>query len=27
MIDMILLGCSKIILPLPNRGGKGVKVA
>lgn len=27
MLDMILLGCSKILIPLPNRGGKGVKVA
>ncbi len=25
MLDMILLGCSKIIIPHPNRGGKGVK--
>ena len=27
MLDMILLGCSKIIISLPNRGGKGLKVA
>lgn len=27
MLDMILLGCSKILIPLPNRGGKGLKVA
>ena len=27
MLDMILLGCSKNIIPLPNRGGKGLKVA
>lgn len=27
MLDMILLGCSKFLIPLPNRGGKGVKVA
>lgn len=27
MLDMIMLGCSKILIPLPNRGGKGLKVA
>ena len=27
MLDMILLGCSNIFIPLPNRGGKGLKVA
>lgn len=27
MLDMILLGCSKILIQLPNRGGKGLKVA
>ena len=27
MLDMILLGCSNILIPLPNRGGKGLKVA
>lgn len=27
MINMIMLGCSKIIIPLPNRGGCGLKVA
>lgn len=27
MLDMILLGCPKFIIPLPNRGGKGLKVA
>ena len=27
MHDMILLGCSNIFIPLPNRCGKGVKVA
>lgn len=27
MLDMILLGCSKILIPLPNRGCKGLKVA
>ena len=25
MLDMILLGCSKILIPLPNRGGKGAE--
>lgn len=25
--DMILLGCSNILIPLPNRGGAGLKVA
>ena len=27
MLDMILLGCSNILIPLPNRGGTGLKVA
>ena len=27
MIDMIMLGCSNIFIPLPNRGGSGLKVA
>nr|CDL66525.1 unnamed protein product [uncultured bacterium] len=27
MLDMIMLGCSNILIPLPNRGGKGLKVA
>lgn len=27
MLDMILLGCSKIIIQLSNQGGKGLKVA
>ena len=27
MLDMILLGCSNIFIPLPNRCAKGVKVA
>lgn len=27
MIDMIMLGCSNLIIPLPNRGGNGLKVA
>ena len=27
MLDMILLGCSNIFIPLTNRGGKGLKVA
>ena len=26
MIDMILLGCSNLKIPLPNRGGSGQKV-
>lgn len=25
--DMSLIGCSNIIIPLPNRGGNGLKVA
>lgn len=25
MLDMILLGCSNIFIPLPNRGGKGAE--
>ena len=27
LLDMILLGCSNILIPLPNRGGLGLKVA
>ena len=27
MLDMLLLGCSNILIPLPNRGGTGLKVA
>ena len=27
MIDMIMLGCSNIFIPLPNRGGNDLKVA
>ena len=27
LLDMILLGCSNILIPLPNRGGTGLKVA
>jgi hypothetical protein len=27
MIDLIMLGCSNIFIPLPNRGGMGIKVA
>ena len=27
MLDMILLGCSNIFIPLTNRGGKWLKVA
>ena len=27
MLDMLLLGCSNIFIPLPNRGGTGLKVA
>ena len=27
LLDMILLGCSNIKIPLPNRGGLGLKVA
>ena len=27
MIDLIMLGCSNIFIPLPNRGGVGIKVA
>ncbi len=27
MLDMIMLGCSNIFIPLPNRGGTGQKVA
>lgn len=27
MLDMILLGCSNIYIPLPNRGGIGLKLA
>ena len=27
MIDMIMLGCSKIFIPLPNRGENGLKAA
>ena len=27
MLYMILLGCSNILIPLPNRGGTGLKVA
>ena len=26
-LDMILLGCSNILIPLPNRGETGLKVA
>ena len=27
LLDMILLGCSNLLIPLPNRGGVGLKVA
>ena len=27
LLDMSLLGCSNILIPLPNRGGLGLKVA
>ena len=27
LLDIILLRCSNIIIPLPNRGGLGLKVA